>query len=150
MDPANGFLTISTICHVLKRARNGEPIKTGTDGNWNFDQSKMLFLVMCHLLYTETTIFTKISDYATAVFSVHSMMRPLKCTWTFQYGGDCIRFNKLLIILYIEVLVLIFLFYYCFYCILLQCSILQLFMIFFTLFYNLYSSSFLQKPMWSR
>ena len=46
----------------------------------NFDQSKMLFPVMCHLLYTETTIFTKISDYATAVFSVHSMMRPLKCT----------------------------------------------------------------------
>ena len=67
-------------CPNVKRARNGEPIKTGTDGILNFDQSKMLFPVMCHLMYIDTTIFTKISDYATAVFSVHSMMRPLKCT----------------------------------------------------------------------
>ena len=59
-------------------ARNGEPIKTGSDGILNFDQSKMLFPVMCHLMYIDTTIFTKISDYATAVFSVHSMMHPLK------------------------------------------------------------------------
>ena len=34
---------------------------------------------MCHLMYIETTIFTKKSNYTTAVFSVHSMMRPLKC-----------------------------------------------------------------------
>ena len=67
-------------CPNVKQARNGEPIKTGPGGILNFDQSKMLFPVMCHLLYLETTIFTKISDYTTAVFSVHSMMRPLKCT----------------------------------------------------------------------
>ena len=54
--------------------------KPGTDGILNFDQSKMLFPVMCHLLYIYTTIFTEISDYATAVFSVHSMMSQLKCT----------------------------------------------------------------------
>ena len=30
-------------CPNVKRARNGEPIKTGTDGILNFDQSKMLF-----------------------------------------------------------------------------------------------------------
>ena len=71
---------------------NGEPIKIGTDGILNFDQSKMLFPVMCHLMYIDTTIFAKISDYATAVFSVHSKMSSLKsCSRTFQYGG-CISF----------------------------------------------------------
>ena len=41
---------------------------------------------MCHLLYLETTIFTKISDYATAVFSGHSMMRPLNISPNVKNG----------------------------------------------------------------
>ena len=45
----------------------------------------MLFPVMCHLLYIDTTIFTKISDYAIAVFSVHSMMRPLKFLYQINF-----------------------------------------------------------------
>ena len=52
----------------------------------------MLFPVMCHLMYIHTTIFTKVSDYATTVFSVHSMMSPLKSySRAFKYGG-CISF----------------------------------------------------------
>ena len=58
-QPQNGAPKSQYYCPNVKRGRNGESIKTGTDGILNFDQSKMLFPVMCHLMYLETTIFNK-------------------------------------------------------------------------------------------
>ena len=48
---------LNIIVQTLKPDRNGEPIKRGTDGILNYDQSKMLFPVMCHLMYIYTRIF---------------------------------------------------------------------------------------------
>ena len=65
--------------HSMMRQLNISPnVENGRILNFEFRPIKNVIPVMCHLLYLETTIFTKISDYATSVFSGHSMMRQLK------------------------------------------------------------------------
>ena len=50
-QPQNGAPKSQYYCPNVKRGINGEPIKTGTDGILNFDQSKMLFPVMSFDVY---------------------------------------------------------------------------------------------------
>ena len=85
-----GRQSLNIIVQTLNGDRNGEPIKTGTDGILNFDLSKILFPVMCHLMYlARYKNIHQISEYATEVFSVyiyiHTVQTTSKLTNAYEY-----------------------------------------------------------------